>query len=327
MKRIIPLIIAIAMIVTLMPMTTGIAFAGGEDMGTAIIDLTGDEIFYYDEDDYANYNYYDPVESVVYRMAVNGEVDVHPIGRFYVGDEQRRFYDLDQDGHDDFITFYDPDDWETTYNKSPDTNLTGHYILKPSSDTVAELKTEEYFNYYSCMVFAYDKVSVKKCKTSSLAKSKTWTGKAIKPSLKLKSQGRELTKGTDYKVTYSNNKNVGKAKITITGKGIFKGTTTKYFKINPKGTSISSLSSLYKGFKVVWKKQASQTSGYQVCYANNSKFKNSHTKTVSGATKTSRSVTKLASKKYWVKVRTYKIVNGTKYYSKWSDVKTVSPRQ
>ena len=59
-----------------------------------------------------------------------------------------------------------------------------------------------------------------------------------------------LTKGTDYTVTYSSNTNVGKATVKITGTGNYKGTVKKTFKIYPKSTKISSLSSVSKGLKV-----------------------------------------------------------------------------
>ena len=46
--------------------------------------------------------------------------------------------------------------------------------------------------------------------------------------------------------------------------------------------------------------------------------------TVKGYKKTSKKVTKLkAKKKYYVRIRTYKTVSGTKYYSEWSKTKTV----
>lgn len=59
----------------------------------------------------------------------------------------------------------------------------------------------------------------------------TYTGKAIKPSVMIRMNGTTLNEGTDYTVTYANNVNVGKASITITGKGKFGGSVTKYFRI------------------------------------------------------------------------------------------------
>ena len=67
----------------------------------------------------------------------------------------------------------------------------------------------------------------------------TYSGKEITPQPTLKVNGIKLVKGTDYTVSYSNNINTGslKAKITITGKGNFKGKTVRYFNINPNDLS------------------------------------------------------------------------------------------
>ncbi|MBQ6537951.1 MAG: hypothetical protein IJL75_03500, partial [Eubacterium sp.] len=68
--------------------------------------------------------------------------------------------------------------------------------------------------------------------TVSGVKSKyKYTGKKIKPTVKLKVNGYTLKKGSDYTVSYSSNKKKGTAKITIKGKGNYKGTKTKKFKI------------------------------------------------------------------------------------------------
>ena len=69
----------------------------------------------------------------------------------------------------------------------------------------------------------------------------------------------------------------------------------------------------------------SHITGYQICLATNSKFtKGRKTVTVKGYTKKSKKVKGLkAKKKYYVKVRTYKRISGTNYYSPWSKVKTV----
>ena len=55
----------------------------------------------------------------------------------------------------------------------------------------------------------------------------------------------------------------------------------------PKGTTISKVTGAKKGFTVKWKKQAKQTTGYQVQYALNKNFKSAKKATVKGAKKTS----------------------------------------
>ena len=59
----------------------------------------------------------------------------------------------------------------------------------------------------------------------------TYTGKAIKPNVVVKMDGKTLTKDKSYTVSYSNNVNVGTATVTVTGKGNYTGTKKATFKI------------------------------------------------------------------------------------------------
>ncbi|MBQ6845322.1 MAG: leucine-rich repeat protein [Agathobacter sp.] len=78
-------------------------------------------------------------------------------------------------------------------------------------------------------------------KTITLSKtSYTYNGKTKKPAVTVKVNGTKLKSGTDYTVTYKNNKNIGKATVTIKGKGNYTGTVTKQFTIKvKKGTKIA----------------------------------------------------------------------------------------
>ena len=96
----------------------------------------------------------------------------------------------------------------------------------------------------------------------------------------------------------------------------------------PKGTNLSKVIAKKKSFLAKWKKQSAQTSGYELQYATNAKFKGAKIKTVKKKKTTSIAVKKLKpKKKYYVRVRTYKTakINGksTKLYSNWSKAKTV----
>ena len=75
--------------------------------------------------------------------------------------------------------------------------------------------------------------------TIKLSKSSyAYDGKAKKPTVTVKDGAAALKEGTDYTATYSNNINAGTAKVTVTGKGNYKGTVTKNFTITvKKGTS------------------------------------------------------------------------------------------
>ena len=67
-------------------------------------------------------------------------------------------------------------------------------------------------------------------KISSIA-AQAWTGNTIKPTITIKDGAKTLKSGTDYTVLFKNNKNVGKAKVIITGKGDYSGTVIKTFLI------------------------------------------------------------------------------------------------
>lgn len=59
----------------------------------------------------------------------------------------------------------------------------------------------------------------------------TYTGKALTPEPKVTLGGRTLARGTDYVVSYANNVNAGTAKVTVTGRGRYKGAATATFAI------------------------------------------------------------------------------------------------
>ncbi|MGC2873387.1 fibronectin type III domain-containing protein [Ihubacter sp. mB4P-1] len=151
-----------------------------------------------------------------------------------------------------------------------------------------------------------------------------YTGKAIKPLPRVVISSKILKKNRDYTVSYSNNKKIGTAKITVKGKGDYSGSKTITFKIVPKKVSIFSAKSLTKkNIQVKWKK-VSQAGGYQIRYSKSNKFSSPKTVKVESGAKTSCRISKLSrGKKYFVKVRAYKVVNGTAYYGKWSTAKTV----
>lgn len=161
------------------------------------------------------------------------------------------------------------------------------------------------------------------------ATSYTYDGKVKKPTLKVVGSNGKTISSANYTVSYASGRNnVGKYSVKVTFKGNYSGTKTLYFTINSKGTSISSVSAKSKGFTVKWKKQATQTTGYQIQYSTSSKFTNAKTVTVGKNSTTSKTISKLsAKKKYYIRIRTYKTVGKAKYYSAWSKAKTVTTKK
>lgn len=164
-------------------------------------------------------------------------------------------------------------------------------------------------------------------------KTYTYNGKVKTPGVIVKDNaGNTLKNGTDYTLDYAKGrKNVGKYAVNVTFKGKYSGTKTVEFNIVPKNTKIKSTIGQKKSFTIKWAKQKKQTTGYQIQYSTKSSFKNAKTVTVKKNGTTSKKITKCkGSKKYYVRIRTYKNVkiNGktTKIVSAWSKAKTVKTK-
>ena len=163
--------------------------------------------------------------------------------------------------------------------------------------------------------------------TVSGISTKAFTGKAITQNVTVKVGSTVLKNGTDYTVSYSNNKKVGKATVKITGKGKYGGVITKTFNINPAKQEIQKLTAKSKAFFIDWAQKGSAT-GYEVQYATNSKFTGAKKVTITNNKTDKTTVSKLsANKKYYVRVRSYTTVNGTKYYGAWSATKSVTTKK
>ena len=163
--------------------------------------------------------------------------------------------------------------------------------------------------------------------TISGISTKAFTGKNITQSITVKYNGKTLKNGTDYTVSYSNNKNIGTATVKIAGKGSYTGSITKTFKINPAKQEIQKLTAKSKAFFVDWAQKGS-ASGYEIQYATNSKFTSAKKVTITNNKTDKTTISKLSGKKkYYVRVRSYTTVKGTKYYGAWSASKSVTTKK
>ena len=182
-------------------------------------------------------------------------------------------------------------------------------------------------NYTGSVSKTYSiKNNFKKATISGIS-NKSYTGKNITQSITVKYNGKTLKKGTDYTVSYSSNKNIGTATVKITGKGSFTGTITKTFKINPAKQEIQKLTAKSKALFGDWAQKGSAT-GYEIQYATNSKFTSAKKVTITNKKTDKTTVSKLSGKKkYYVRVRSYTTVKGTKYYGAWSASKSVTTKK
>lgn len=145
--------------------------------------------------------------------------------------------------------------------------------------------------------------------------SKAYTGKAIKPDVTVKDGTKTLKSGTDYTLSYKNNTNIGKAAVTITGKGSYTGTKSLTFKIVPAKTTLTAKKSNGK-YTLSWKK-VSGIDKYQIQYSTDGgkTYKSAGT---AASGKTSKTIKLDTGKSYTFRIRSYKTVDGKKYYSGWS---------
>ena len=182
-------------------------------------------------------------------------------------------------------------------------------------------------NYTGSVSKTYSiKNNFKKATVSGIS-TKAFTGNNITQSITVKCNGKTLKNGTDYTVSYSNNKNIGTATVKITGKGSYTGTITKTFKINPAKQEIQKLTAKSKAFFVDWAQKGSAT-GYEIQYATNSKFTSAKKVTITNNKTDTKTISKLSGKKkYYVRVRSYTTVKGTKYYGAWSASKSVTTKK
>ena len=204
------------------------------------------------------------------------------------------------------------------------------YTVSYSNNTkvgTATVKITGKGNYTGSVSKTYSiKNNFKKATVSGIS-NKSYTGKNITQSITVKYNGKTLKKGTDYTVSYSSSKSIGTATVKIAGKGSYTGTITKTFKINPAKQEIQKLTAKSKAFFVDWAQKGSAT-GYEIQYATNSKFTSAKKVTITNKKTDKTTISKLSGKKkYYVRVRSYTTVKGTKYYGAWSASKSVTTKK
>ena len=218
---------------------------------------------------------------------------------------------------------------ETYYSYNADGTVRESWVVDRSKQVTIHGRTGSYAELYAGQLgFRFVATDAKPEPTvappTSLAGAKisglkdlTYSGKVLKPAVTVKLDGKTLKNGTDYKVSYTNNKTVGTATVTVTGIGGYTGETAATFRINPKKVSGLKLTAGTKKLTVTWTK-ASGVSGYQIQYGLNKGFSGAKTKSAKKSA-TKAALKNLKSKRtYYVRIRGYKTVNKVKYWSAWS---------
>lgn len=188
---------------------------------------------------------------------------------------------------------------------------------------VATLIIEGMSHYKGTKTFNFNIVQrrISQCSAEKVA-IKTFTGKAIKPAVTLTYNGKTLTKGKDYTLTYAKNTMPGTAKIIAKGIGNFSGRKTVTFKIQlakVKSVKVKNVSD--SKITLTWKKQKLVT-GYQIYNDKNEKVAQ-----VKGKNKRTYTVNDLkGGTSYSYKVRSYVKRGGKTYYSTFTEVVTATTK-
>lgn len=278
-----------------------------------ILDSTEDPA----EKKYLDYLYAVMDKSAVEQVQKEGETVVNPEGILYMtanSSSGSKYYDLvprmqtyiANRWQEDVPTYSIVDISEdsftiNTYRTDNDEKIDETFTIvktEKKPETKPEVKTD------------ISAVSVKEIKNHA------YTGKAITPAVVLTSQSKQLVQGTDYTVSYENNKNTGLATVKITGTGVYQGIKTVNFKIVPKKAQLKSVKPAgEKKVKVKIKKLSGKADGYQIAYAANKKFnraKSVYTK------KQNVTLKGMKKKTYYVKVRAYRTIQGEKAFGAYS---------
>lgn len=156
--------------------------------------------------------------------------------------------------------------------------------------------------------------SMSKVAVSSI-KSKTYTAKAVKPSVTVKYGTKTLKNGTDYTLTYKNNTKIGTATVTVKGKGVYFGSKNVNFKIVAPSVKKPANLKAKAGsntVKLSWSKASGATS-YGVYVYNTKTGKYKGLATVTGTTYTVKNLKAVTTYKF--AVRANKKVGSTTFHS------------
>ncbi len=169
------------------------------------------------------------------------------------------------------------------------------------------------------------KKKVKKLKIVMPDGPYTYTGKKRNAEVKVYDGKTKLKNNKDYKLKYKNNVNTGKASVTITGKGKYTGSVTKYYYIAPGKPSLKNVYFNAKSTQaeISWKRDK-KASGYAIYMSTKKNGKYEKIKVIKNNKTTSYKKTGLkSSKTYYFKIRSFVVVDGERIYGKkYSTIKS-----
>ena len=231
-----------------------------------------------------------------------------------------------QEGRDYTLSYRD------NYLPKGESSWTGYVCVFPIGEYTGANPEEEYFSIIMKNV----------TQTATNTKMPQWIWGIYQSSydvsvgqsftLKPEAKGKITYKTSNKKVATVNSKGkvtvkgTGKATITVTAKATStynKGVKKITVYGVPKKPEMKKLTAGKKKFTVQWKKDK-KADGYQVQYSTDKKFKK-NIKSVNVSKKSTKATVKKLKKgkTYRVRTRSYKKIDGKKYYSGWSKMKSV----
>ena len=217
---------------------------------------------------------------------------------------------------------------------------TGKVTIKGGGTAAIMAYAAKGTNYTSGSTFCTIKVTKRSNTIKAFNIRRTWYAKARNISINAKVYGKAPLKYSSSSKSVKVDKKgritiaakfTGSARITIRSSataGYNAATKHITVTVNPAGTTLTTAKNLSgRKAQITWKKNGYVT-GYEIQYSVNKNFRSGRKKTVSGASKTKYTLTKLQKNKtYYVRIRTYKKSGTKKYYSSWSKVKAVRIRK
>ena len=217
---------------------------------------------------------------------------------------------------------------------------TGKVTIKGGGTAAIMAYAAKGTNYTSGSTFCTIKVTKRSNTIKASNIRRTWYVKARNISINAKVYGKAPLKYSSSSKSVKVDKKgmitiaakfTGSARITIRSSataGYNAATKHITVTVNPAGTTLTTAKNLSgRKAQITWKKNGYVT-GYEIQYSVNKNFRSGSKKTVSGASKTKYTLTKLQKNKtYYVRIRTYKKSGTKKYYSSWSKVKAVRIRK
>lgn len=149
--------------------------------------------------------------------------------------------------------------------------------------------------------------------------AKTYNGSSIAPKVNVTDNGKSLSNNQDYSLSYKDNDEVGRATVTIKGKGNYQGSYDRYFYIVPgKVSNLKVTKTTNNSVSLTWNRMDG-VDGYEI-YKLNSRGTYEY---VTSTTSTSYTQSKLAEgTSYKYEVRGYEKISGVKCYGDFSNVVT-----